>query len=99
MFSNTISIAEKTSELSELYQYGTGKYVSYIGAGELLRFPYSCFEDYIMAKFEDSEFRIPKGYDEVLRIQYGEYMKLPPLEKQVTHHFSKIYWKEGYNNA
>ncbi len=96
VFSSTKDIVRRVNALSANYKYGEGDFVSYIGAGDLLRFPYSCFEEYMMAEFEGAEFRIPIGYDEVLRIQYGDYLKLPPLEKQVTHHLYKIYWKEGY---
>ncbi|MGF7144110.1 lipopolysaccharide cholinephosphotransferase [Anaerotaenia torta] len=54
----------------------------------------SDFESYIYAKFEDAEFRIFKNYDEVLRIIYGDYMKLPPEEKRIGHHYYKAYIKE-----
>jgi lipopolysaccharide cholinephosphotransferase len=37
-------------------------------------------------KFEDMETYIPCGWDACLERQYGEYMKLPPLEQQEGHH-------------
>lgn len=37
-------------------------------------------------KFEDMEVYIPKGWDACLKRQYGNYMQLPPLEKQKGHH-------------
>ena len=37
-------------------------------------------------KFEDTEMPIPVGYDTYLRIAFGDYMKLPPKEKQKAHH-------------
>lgn len=40
----------------------------------------------IRTKFEDIEVYIPVGYDSQLKRQYGDYMKLPTKEKQVTHH-------------
>ncbi len=46
----------------------------------------SCLEDVIYAKFENKEFLIPKEYDEVLRVEYGDYMQLPPEEDRVPHH-------------
>ena len=46
----------------------------------------SCLEDVVYAKFEDKEFLIPKEYDEVLRVAYGDYMQLPPEEDRVPHH-------------
>lgn len=47
----------------------------------------------MLHRFEDTEFFIPSGYDDILRGLYGDYMKLPPLQQQVPHHISNIYWK------
>ncbi len=55
----------------------------------------SCFEEYLMADFEGFQFKIPKGYDEVLTNFYGDYMKLPPVEERVTHHQCKVFWKNS----
>lgn len=40
----------------------------------------------VKAKFEDMEFFIPQGWHNCLKRQYGDYMKLPPLEKQQSDH-------------
>lgn len=53
-----------------------------------------CFDGFVMADFEDTKFRIPVGYDEILRSIYGDYMKLPQVELQVTHHINNVFWKE-----
>ena len=45
-------------------------------------------------KFEDDYFTVPSNYDEYLTSLYGDYMKYPPIEKQVTHHLSDFYKKE-----
>jgi lipopolysaccharide cholinephosphotransferase len=37
-------------------------------------------------QFEDMETYIPIGWDKILRRQFGDYMKLPSKEKQITHH-------------
>ncbi len=42
--------------------------------------------------FEHEYFRVPEKYDELLTIQYGDYMKLPPEEKQVSHHKYEVEW-------
>ena len=34
-------------------------------------------------QFEDDTFKVPKEYDMFLREQYGDYMQLPPAEKQI----------------
>ena len=37
------------------------------------------------ASFDGEMFTIPANYDKLLRIMYGDYMKLPPEEKRVGH--------------
>ncbi len=37
--------------------------------------------------FEDEEFAVPAGYDEYLRVRYGDYMKLPKPEDRWIHHY------------
>lgn len=40
----------------------------------------------VRTKFEDMEAYIPQGWDACLKRQYGNYMKLPPVEQQTGHH-------------
>lgn len=42
------------------------------------------------AKFEGIEVMIPAEYDKWLTQVYGNYMKLPPENKRVTHHYTDI---------
>lgn len=44
--------------------------------------------------FEGILFSTPDNYDEYLSNLYGDYMKMQPKEKQVTHHDFVAYWKE-----
>ena len=44
--------------------------------------------------FEDRLYDIPVGYDSVLRSSYGDYMVLPPIEEQTTHHINRVFWRE-----
>jgi lipopolysaccharide cholinephosphotransferase len=53
----------------------------------------SIFEEYIYASFENRKYRIPKDFDELLKIQYGDYMKLPPEKDRINVHHAKIWWK------
>lgn len=46
----------------------------------------SWFSEYKKAPFEDKEYYIPVGYDQILSKWYGNYMQFPPKEKQITHH-------------
>lgn len=41
--------------------------------------------------FENEEFWVPSGYEEVLSVLYGDYMKLPPVEKRGGKHYYKAY--------
>lgn len=45
-------------------------------------------------EFEGHIFLAPCGYDTVLKRMYGDYMKLPPKEKQIAHHAYQAFWKE-----
>lgn len=45
-------------------------------------------------QFEDCCFPVPIEYDAYLRGIYGNYMELPPKDKQITHHSFNAWWKE-----
>ena len=49
--------------------------------------------DRVLMDFEGRKYYGPKEYDFFLTLLYGDYMKLPPKEKQVSVHGSKAYWK------
>ncbi|MBR1762696.1 MAG: LicD family protein [Eubacterium sp.] len=66
---------------SDIYSFKMDEVVNRFNSGD--------FGDGIMAEFEGEMFRIPKNYDKVLRIEYGDYMQLPPVEKRVTNHTNK----------
>lgn len=44
------------------------------------------FNDFIDVEFEGRKYKAPVGYDEWLRVMYGDYMQLPPVEERVSHH-------------
>lgn len=48
-------------------------------------FDSSIFKQTIGHKFEDTEIQIPIGYDKYLKQCYGDYMRIPPVEKRITH--------------
>lgn len=52
------------------------------------------FSSAVAGNFEGRSFWLPNGYDDYLHTVYGDYMTLPPVEKRVTHHSSKAYWRE-----
>lgn len=53
------------------------------------------YEKFELHKFEDTYLYIPSNYDTYLRFYYGDYMKLPPLEKRAPTHsdVQRFYWR------
>jgi len=49
-------------------------------------FPKNLFGKLKTIDFENHEFYTVSDYDSFLSLVYGDYMKLPPLEKRVSHH-------------
>lgn len=69
-----------------------GRLVGDFGSREVM--PREVFEENIRVSFEGGEFSAVANYDRFLTGLYGDYMKLPPVEKQVTHHEFEAYWVE-----
>lgn len=55
--------------------------------------PKRIFENPVRHVFEDREFFVPGNVDEYLTLEYGDYMQLPPKEKQVAKHDFVAYYK------
>ena len=60
--------------------------------GTRLIYEKSKLKDIILHKFEKYSFPIFKNYDYMLKIQFGDYMKLPPENKR-TFHYAEAYMK------
>lgn len=58
-------------------------------------FSKNIFKEMVDAEFEGQRYKIPSGYDEYLKIFYGDYMILPPIEKRVSNHSFQAYLKES----
>lgn len=61
--------------------------------GESSCFPSAIMNKYTNVRFEGEDFMSIIDYDTYLTCQYGDYMKLPPIEKRVTHHDFVAFWK------
>lgn len=48
--------------------------------------PTECFDSFIDLVFEDIKFPCPNNFDKYLRLVYGNYMQLPPLEERENRH-------------
>ena len=51
------------------------------------------FDNFIDTEFEGKKYKAPIGYDKWLKSFYGDYMELPPVEKQVSQHSFVAYYK------
>lgn len=61
-------------------------YSNYEAAWQYMYLKKSWIKDYIETPFEDTVMPIPNGYDNILKLLYNDYMKLPPFEKQKPSH-------------
>lgn len=94
-------ILKKIEKINKPYKYDSSIYVGATSSDVNSiknRHKKNLFDEYIYADFEDCQFRIPKGYDEVLSDMFGDYMQLPPENERVTHHGNKVYIKENIKN-
>lgn len=56
-----------------------------IGSAKIY-YPADMFDSLIEMKFENKEYKCFKNYDQILRADYGDYMKLPPIDERVYKH-------------
>ena len=56
--------------------------------------PKSVYGNGVKAQFENMTFTIPSDYDAFLKEEYGDYMKLPPKELQISHCVKAYYIKK-----
>ena len=54
--------------------------------------PRSIYDEYIDIEFEGHIFKAVSDYDLPLRKDYGDYMKVPPIDQQLPHHGFTSYW-------
>lgn len=54
-------------------------------------YPKDFFRESEYHLFENIKFPIPKDYDMILKMTYGDYMKLPSAERRIPHHDYYIY--------
>lgn len=57
-------------------------------------FPRTLFDNRILMPFEDREYMCFADYDTYLTNGFGNWRQLPPIDKQVTHHCFKAWWKD-----
>ena len=68
-------------------------YVAVLTTGDVRKkvWPKRLFEKTMICKFESIDVVIPIGYEELLTIQYGDYLKYPPIEERGVSHSDLIF--------
>lgn len=86
------SFQKKYRKVSEkiVKKYNFNSELQYVFASTIndarIYYPNDIFENLILADFEGKRFYIFKDYDTCLKIQYGDYMQLPPENERVWTH-------------
>lgn len=86
-FFKPIFIKNKIDKLMRKYKFYESDMVGCLMGAYRTRemVPRKFFGDGDIYKFEDIDLRGPKEYDKFLNMIYGDYMKLPPIEKRKIH--------------
>ena len=61
--------------------------------GERERLERKWFNESIEVSFEGRRYLAPVGADQYMRRLFGDYMKLPPEDKRISHHLFRAYFK------
>lgn len=81
--------------------FDASEYVGAVGGSyrekEIL--PRELYKEYVELPFEDKSFMAICGYDGYMKSIYGDYMRLPPEEKRVSHHTFTAYYKDSGESA
>ncbi len=81
---NKEKLAEKLHKVCRRYDFDTSAYISTWGEREMM--PRRIFGDPTPYTFEDMQIYGAAQYDDYLKHLYGDWEKLPPEEKRVSHH-------------
>ena len=82
--------------IAKLYARRSDKCTEYFASNypiQFLQWTYkkSWYDDLIDCPFEDMTLRIPREYDALLRVEYGDYLRLPPENKRVPEHRDSLF--------
>ena len=89
-------LKRKMQKFATKYDFDSSEYIGCVvwGYGYGERMKKSEYMPVIRLEFEGHILNAPKGYDKYLTGLYGDYMKLPPKEKQVIYHNFEAWRKE-----
>ena len=89
---NHSKLVRSMERMARKYSFNKSEYVFSYAAQDAV-YKRELFNKRILWKFEDTELYIPAEYDKILRLEFGDYMKLPPIEQRVAHHVVNTYYK------
>ena len=82
----------KLQKLCQTFSLDESAYIGCLAWNRLINpFRKEYFQNYETLPFERYKIKVPKNYDTVLRILYGDYMKLPPESERVPYHNYSVY--------
>lgn len=89
------NLVTQITKLAKMSDYKQSSFIGNIvwGYGNKERCNKRVYDDFILRNFEEGRFKVMVGYNEYLKNVFNEYMLLPPIEKQVTHHSYTAYIK------
>jgi len=95
LYSETELLKNKKAVLELMSRYNpyTSRKVSSFSSIYFERVPKEIYEETTYIDFENEIFAVPEKYDELLRIIYKDYMKLPPEKSRKNTHSMKVYKK------
>lgn len=89
----------KLKEFGEEKKVSESLYVSTFGTGsESVERNIWLKSDFLPTQrisFENLQLSIPRNYDKILRCEYGDYMKIPPVDKRKSHHTYTLGWRDN----
>lgn len=94
-FTNPKKLINKIEKVYYINDFIGGKYAGAVCGSYRLKeiLPIEIYSNYESIIFEGRTFLAIKDKEKYLSNIYGDYMKLPPVEKQVTHHTFDAYYK------
>lgn len=96
MYKNIKSLSDTLSKICKEVHFGETKFIQDFSCPVTRKkqiYSLSCLNEFILIGFEEYSFYCMSGYHEALECWYGDYMKLPPIEKRIySHSLHKYYW-------
>lgn len=93
MLFDEMKLCRKIDEMAKMFAETDSNTLATVFVGNTYKqtWPKSIFDSAVEVDFEGHKFFAPRDYDRFLTIQYGDYMKLPPVEERVCHHGVELY--------